>query len=543
MEKMTFEEKLKHCPPAEVWQEYCGFLSLSLPEYMNIQKRLLMEQVQLMAGCALGQRFFKGHVPATVEEFRARVPLTRFEDYADVLLPQREEMLPAKPVIWLHTTWEGGDFPSKRAPYTESMLETYKTNILAAMLLATSHGRGHFHVRPGCRVLYSLAPLPYATGMFPDLISSEIHLRFMPSVREARKMSFGQQMRTGYKLAAKHGMNLFFGMSSVLYGATRSLNMLGGEKAPSLRSLLGMSPRMIARLAMAKYRNRRDGTELRPRDLFKLDGFVCVGTDTVLYKNELEEAWGIRPLEIAGGTEPSCMGTETWSKNGLVFFPDACFYEFIPEMELYQEMETPGYIPKTYLMDELVAGQKYELVITVLKGGAFLRYRVGDIYRCLRLRNPADELDLPQFEYVDRIPTVIDIAGFTRITQREIEQVLSRSRLPVESWFAVKEYDEDGHSFLDLYVELKSDDEQAAVLDCQMLQELLSVYFRSYDGDYKDLKRLLGMDPLRITLLKTGTIARYRQQTGRRVPPVGTPREIVLDILRLQTAQEGGSPA
>lgn len=543
MEKMTFEEKLKHCPPAEVWQEYCGFLSLSLPEYMNIQKRLLMEQVQLMAGCALGQRFFKGHVPATVEEFRARVPLTRFEDYADVLLPQREEMLPAKPVIWLHTTWEGGDFPSKRAPYTESMLETYKTNILAAMLLATSHGRGHFHVRPGCRVLYSLAPLPYATGMFPDLISSEIHLRFMPSVREARKMSFGQQMRTGYKLAAKHGMNLFFGMSSVLYGATRSLNMLGGEKAPSLRSLLGMSPRMIARLAMAKYRNRRDGTELRPRDLFKLDGFVCVGTDTALYKNELEEAWGIRPLEIAGGTEPSCMGTETWSKNGLVFFPDACFYEFIPEMELYQEMETPGYIPKTYLMDELVAGQKYELVITVLKGGAFLRYRVGDIYRCLRLRNPADELDLPQFEYVDRIPTVIDIAGFTRITQREIEQVLSRSRLPVESWFAVKEYDEDGHSFLDLYVELKSDDEQAAVLDCQMLQELLSVYFRSYDGDYKDLKRLLGMDPLRITLLKTGTIARYRQQTGRRVPPVGTPREIVLDILRLQAAQEGGALA
>lgn len=543
MEKMTFEEKLKHCSPSEIWQEYCGFLSLSLPEYMNIQKRLLMEQIQLMAGCALGQRFFKGCTPRSVEEFRARVPLTRFEDYADVLLAQREDMLPAKPVIWLHTTWEGGDFPAKRAPYSESMLETYRTNILAAMLLATSHGRGQFHVRPGCRVLYSLAPLPYATGMFPDLIRSEIHLRFMPSVREARKMSFGQQMRTGYKLAAKHGMNLFFGMSSVLYGATRSMNMLGGDKAPGLRSLLGMSPRMIARLLMAKYRTRRDGTELRPRDLFKLDGFVCVGTDTALYKDELEDAWGIRPLEIAGGTEPSCMGTETWSKDGLVFFPDACFYEFIPEMELYQEMETPGYVPKTYLMDELVAGQKYELVITVLKGGAFLRYRVGDVYRCLRLRNPADELDLPQFEYVDRIPTVIDIAGFTRITRREIEQVLGRSRLPVADWFAVKEYDEAGHSFLNLYVELKADDEQAAVLDCRMLQELLSVYFRSYDGDYRDLKRLLGMDPLKITLLKTGTMARYRRQTGRRIPPVGAPREIVLDILRLQAMPEGGTQA
>ena len=107
-------------------------------------------------------------------------------------------------------------------------------------------------------------------------------------------------------------------------------------------------------------------------------------------------------------------------------------------------MENPGYVPHTYLMDELVAGQKYELVITVLKGGAFLRYRVGDVYRCLRLRNPADALDLPQFEYVDRIPTVIDIAGFTRITRREIETVLSRSRLPVADWLAVKEYDEAG---------------------------------------------------------------------------------------------------
>lgn len=543
MEKMTFEEKLKRCPPAEIWQEYCGFLSLSLPEYMEIQKRLLMEQVHLMAGCGLGQRFFKGHTPQTVEEFRARVPLTRFEDYADILLPQREDMLPAKPVVWLQTTWEGGDFPSKRAPYSESMLETYKTNILAALLLATSRGPGQFHVRPRCRVLYSLAPMPYATGMFPDLISSEIHLRFMPSVREARNMSFGQQMRTGYKLAARHGMNLFFGMSSVLYGATRSLNMLGGEKSGGLSSLLKMSPRMIWRVLSAKYRNRRDGTELKPRDLFKLDGFVCVGTDTALYKNELEDAWGIRPLEIAGGTEPSCLGTETWSKDGLVFFPDNCFYEFIPEMELRQEMEEPGYTPKTYLMDELVAGQKYELVITVLKGGAFLRYRVGDVYRCRRLRNPADKLELPQFEYIDRVPNVIDIAGFTRITQREIETVLSRSRLPVEAWLAVKEYDEAGHSFLNLYVELKTEDEQAAVLDCQMLQELLSVYFRSYDGDYKDLKRLLGMDPLKITMLKTGTIARYTAQTGRRVPPVGAAREIVLDLLHLQTQPEGGGTA
>lgn len=542
---MTFEQKLKKCPASEVWQEYCGFLDLSLSEYMQIQKRLLMEQVDLMAHCELGRRFFLKGVPTTLEEFREKVPLTRFEDYADVLLLQKEEMLPEKPVLWLHTTWEGGDFPSKRAPYTEAMLETYKRNIIGAMLLATSHGRNHFHVQPGMRVLYSLAPMPYATGMFPDLISSEIYLRFMPSVREARQMSFGQQMKKGYKLAVQHDMNLFFGMSSVLYGATKSLDTLlhGGAGKIRVRDILATSPRMMWRLLAALYRQKRDGIPIKPRDLFHLQGFVCVGTDTALYKNELEEAWGIRPLEIAGGTEPTCMGTETWSKNGLVLYPDACFYEFIPESELLREMEEDAYVPKTYLMDELVAGQKYELVITVLKGGAFLRYRVGDMYRCLRLKNPSDKIDLPQFEYVDRVPTVIDIAGFTRITQREIQKVIGLSRLPISAWFAVKEYDDDGRSYLNLYVELDPEDEQSISVGRQLLRDHLSLYFHSYDGDYKDLKRLLNVDPLRVTILKSGVVAQFQKENGCRVPPVGASRETVMEILRLQEkiTKEGGN--
>ncbi len=540
---MTFEQKLKKCSSSEIWQEYCGFLDLSLPEYMQIQKRLLMEQVELMSRCELGKRFFRKCVPSSVEEFRSTVPLTRFEDYADVLLPQKEEMLPEKPVIWLHTTWEGGDFPSKRAPYTESMLETYKRNIIGAMLLATSHERNHFNVQSGMRVLYSLAPLPYATGMFPDLISSEICLRFMPSVREARQMSFSQQMKKGYKLAVQHDMNLFFGMSSVLYGATKSLDaLLGGGGKTRLRDLLAINPRMLWRLIAAKYRQKRDGTPIKPKDLFHLKGFVCVGTDTALYKNDLEEAWGIRPLEIAGGTEPTCLGTETWSKNGLVFYPDACFYEFIPESELRREMEIPDYQPKTYLMDELVAGQKYELVITVLKGGAFLRYRVGDMYRCLRLQNPLDKIDLPQFEYVDRVPTVIDIAGFTRITKREIDKVIALSRLPIGAWFAVKEYDKDGRSYLNLYTELDQDDDQSVSFCRSLLRDHLSLYFRSYDGDYKDLRRLLNVDPLRVTLLKSGTVERYERENNCKVPTVGAPREVVLEILNMQEKpwQEGG---
>ena len=69
------------------------------------------------------------------------------------------------------------------------------------------------------------------------------------------------------------------------------------------------------------------------------------------------------------GTEPSFIGTETWNRNGLYFFPDACFYEFIPEAEMYKNLDDPSYVPRTICMDEVAAGEVYEIVLTVLKGG------------------------------------------------------------------------------------------------------------------------------------------------------------------------------
>lgn len=531
---MNFEEKLKKLSAEDIWQEYCGFLDFSLDEYMQVQQRLLMEQIELLSHCELGKRLFGDEAPKNMEEFRRRVPLTSYADYADVLLLKKTDQLPAPAVTWLKTTWEGGSMPAKWAPYSQAMLDTYKTNILCAMLLSTSNARGNFNVHSNARVLYSLAPMPYATGMFPDLIAPEIKLRFLPPVREARKMSFSQQTKKGYELGIKGGMDLFFGMSSILYGASRNLTSGVGGSGKGLAShLVGMNPIMLWRLLSGVYRSRRDGTPLLPKDLFRLDGFVCVGTDSAMYKDDLEAMWGYRPLELAGGTEPSCMGTETWSKNGLCFFPDACFYEFIPEAEMRRNLKDKTYTPRTYLMNELVANQNYELVITVLKGGAFARYRVGDVYRCLRLKNAADGIDFPQFEYLDRIPTVIDISGFTRITEREISKVLDLSYLPIENWFALKEYDENNHSFLHLYAEMKPGAQGDVATEKEIIREHLGVYFRYYDGDYKDLKKLLGVDPLQVTILKCGTLEKYRETFGEEIERINPPKERVINLLRL----------
>jgi len=534
---MTFKQELKKLNSSQIWQKYCGFLDISLEQYMQIQFRLLQEQLELYAGCELGNRIMGKVPPPTVTEFRKTVPLTTYDDYADILLLKQEELLPAPPVVWLETTWESGSRPAKVAPYTEQMLSVYKNNLLASLILASAKERGVFNVNSKQRVLYGLAPLPYATGLLPLTMSTEMDLQFFPPIKDALKMSFSEQNRAGFRQSMQRGVDLFFGMSSIIYAISKNFNIktAGGEK----RKLMIMHPLMLYRVLLAKYRSYRDGTPIYPKDIFRLNGLICVGNDSALFKDELERAWGCRPLEIAGGTEPTCLATETWKKDGLVFFPDACFYEFIPEGEMLRSLNDSNYTPRTFLMDELVANENYELVITVLKGGAFMRYRVGDVYRCLRLKSEQDAIALPQFEFVDRIPTVIDIAGFTRITQRAIEKVIRISRLPIADWCARKQYDDEKRSFMHMYVEIEEEDESRSAIINSLFREHMGIYFKHYDHDYNDLKRFLGVEPLQITLLKRGTLNEFSHRFGRRLSKINPPQEDIINLLYIQNGERG----
>lgn len=80
------------------------------------------------------------------------------------------------------------------------MLETYRNNILACLMLSTSTGRGKFNVRATDKILYALAPLPYATGLFPLALREEIGMEFLPPVKDAVKMTFSERNKLGFKM-------------------------------------------------------------------------------------------------------------------------------------------------------------------------------------------------------------------------------------------------------------------------------------------------------------------------------------------------------
>lgn len=537
---MRFEEKLKNLQPAAIWQEYCGFLDLDIEGYMQIQNRLMLEQISLWSNSGLGRLLLDGKRPETIEEFRKIMPLTTYGDYADVLLTKQEDMLPDKPIIWIQTTWEGGRNPIKVAPYTKGMLDTYKNNVLACMILSTSTAKGEFDVRSTDTFLYALAPLPYATGLYPLALNEEIGIEFLPPVKEAVKMTFSERNKKGFKLGLRKGIDYFFGLGSVAYFVSLSLSSMGGGKSKkeggefSHNNLFKYSPGMLLRIMRAKYQCKKENRDLKPKDLFKLKGFMCAGTDNACYKDDLEDLWGIRPMELFAGTEPSCIGAETWTRDGFYLFPDACFYEFIPEDEMYKSLDDPEYQPKTYLMQEVLPDEKYELVVTVLKGGAFVRYRVGDVYRCVGLENSADKTKIPRFKYVDRVPTIIDIAGFTRITENCVRDVVELSGLAVQGWIAVKEYTPQNRPRFHMYVEMKRESLTSSAIMRDILKEHLSVYFKYIDNDYKDLKRILGMDPLEITILKCGTFEEYERQKGKPIRAVNPSPYEVIELLEMQ---------
>ncbi len=73
-------ELLRQGRNEELWQMCCGFLSLNLGEFMDIQERLLLEQLELLNSCPLGKKIMHGAKPKTLEEFRRQVAWTTYED-------------------------------------------------------------------------------------------------------------------------------------------------------------------------------------------------------------------------------------------------------------------------------------------------------------------------------------------------------------------------------------------------------------------------------------------------------------------------------
>jgi len=496
----TVGELLKQGRYEELWQRCCGFIDLSLEDFMKIQRRLLSEQLELLKRCELGRYIMNGADPYNVEEFREQVPLTTYDDYAPYLLEKREDVLPKKPALWQYTSGKSGEYPFRWAPVTAEQLKAIEPLIFAMLFFSGCKQRNEIAFKEHDKVLYGMAPPPYATGTMARVFPHK-QFDFLPPVEEAEKMSFEERMQRGFELALSEGLDVCLTLSSVAVAIGDRFKQKSNNT--NIKALL-KRPKAISRLVRGLIKSKLAHRPLLPKDLWSLKGLITFGIDSSIYREKIKETWGIEPLEFHGCTEVVLIAMQTWDHQGMTFIPHLSFFEFIPEEESIRSREDPTYQPSTLLLDEVKPGN-YELVITSLHGGPFVRYRLGHLIKITSLRNEQLNIDIPQMVFLSRVDDQIDIAGFTRLSEKIIWQAIENAGLVYDDWTARKEVKDK--PALHLYVELKEDGVTAEQVAASVHEEL-----KKLDTPYAELESFTGLRPLEVTLLPQNAFQLYKQR-------------------------------
>jgi hypothetical protein len=527
-------ELLREGRKDELWQMCCGFFDLNLDQFMFIQRRLMQEQLELLKASELGRKIMKGAMPSTIDEFRAIVPLTTYSDYMPELTEKREATLPTCPAQWVRTSGYTGKYAAKWIPLTERFVEEFEKLAGGLVLLCMADYRGDVRkVKQHLKVLSTFASPPYASGVIASLLQQALNCDFLPS--NAADLTFIDKVKKGFAQALDEGLDGFGGLPSVLVTVGEQLKQQSGSlDKKELLKRRGALVRVLKGLVKA----RLAGRPMLPRDLWTVKGIIGGGTDSAVFRKRVVELWGRAPLELYAGSEGGIYAVQAWDRSTMTFVPNLNFFEFIPERELFKWQMDHSYRPKTVLLDEVIAGEAYEIVLTNLHGCALTRFRVGDVVRITSLRNEAAGIDIPQMVFERRADDLIDIAGFGRLTERVIWEAVESTGVPYVDWTARKELMGE-QAVLHVYMEparfpAPSEAAYAAALYRQ---------FRELDKRYDfNIYAIFGEEeqppvdlPLRISYLPSGAFSRYilrRQNEGADLghlkPPHINPSDTVI---------------
>ncbi len=523
------------------WERFTGFRNLTVQQFCEIQEQLLGEQIRTIGGSKLGSRLLRMTKPEDVEEFRRTIPLTTYADYTKYLNPSARADLPAFEYMWAHTT--GAQARYKYVPYTRRAYTRMLDNLMGAFILSTAREPGDVRIGPGSSIMYNVPPRPYLSGYAAFGMERRFGLKGVIEPVVAEHMEFKTKIRTNFETAIERKVDLIVSMTSVLVSAGEQFSESFSRKkakSTSAKKHPSRSWRSKFRLGTAVLKAALRGRKPRAGDVWNTKGIIGWGVDTPVFRDRVEGHWGMSPREIYACTEGGVMGMQGRDAAGMVFSPYMNFVEFLPSKEAAKMENDSSYQGNTHLLEEVVAGEMYEVVISSFYGMPFVRYRLGHQIRFLEKSTSAIESGLPEFEFLGRSDDRLDIAGFTRIDEKTMWQAVERTGLPIGSWTARTE-SRDGKPVLHLYAEANGSMSEADA------EDKIHAALRVEDDFYRDLEDMLGIRPLEITLLPPGTWDRYydsRLKQGLQLHDLVPPRmnSTVNDVSDLMTFAQEGEP-
>lgn len=512
-----------------IWRKYCGFLDLNLEQFMNIQESLLLQQIQKLRRSDLGKRLLGDRIPGSIQEYRDMVSLTTYEDYLADLDAGIDVTLPETPHVWASTFGNGGS--SRRVPYTKEAYDRALDNLMAVFILSCSRKRGQSTLVEGDRVLYNVAPAPYLSGILAAGASDTFNLQSVMPPGLHDDMDFREKITLGYEMSLRTGVDIMIAMTSVLVKTANEFNGMSGKQGISRHF---KHPAQAARVIRAYLKSKLERRHILPRDLWPVKALIGWGIDTSIYREHVHHYWGAYPYEFHACTEAGIMAVQSWTRRGLTLIPHSNFYEFIPESEWVKSRRNVFYEPRTVLLPEVQEGERYELVISSFFGMPFARYRLGHLVRVTALEDAEAGICLPQIVFETRADDLIDIAGFTRISEKTVTQAIANCNLPFVDWTIRKEIREE-KPVLHIYMETDSTLGEVEMAD-MIHRELINT-----DPGYHDLVQLMELCPLELTRLGWDSFNRYYEQKQRqglalglsRPPRVNAPDQVIDELAGL----------
>jgi hypothetical protein len=496
------------------WDISLGFLDWDVAQTLSYQDAMLSEQLNRLSSGSLGRSLLGNRTITSAKGLREAVPLSDYDAYKDTLGARRSDVLGEQPADWLVTSGRSDGLP-KWVPLTADARSQLAKATLGLFIAATARERGEVRLPSSLRLLNMTAPPPYMSGTAVAAFADSRlwpHRLFPPNDPTTDALPFESRMALGFDTASKEGVDFAMSYSSVLAGIGASF---ARRQLPFSHSAGAEAHEEV----------------MLPKDLWNLQGIIAGGMDARLFRRQIEEQWGCDPLELLGSTECLFYGMQTWDRSTITLIPHFNYFEFIRSGDL----DLPGSDlrqPSTLKLDELSVNEVYELVVTNLLGGALVRYRTGELLKLTALSNAASGVQLPQFEYFGQRTDLIELAGFARLSETVIERAIASSNLPYVEWIAAKEVDR-GQPVLHLRIELAGQTFVEAEVE-----SLIDSALRRLDTDWRDLEDIVGVRPLRVSLLATGSFAHYRETvTTKPIPRINAPVTAVERLDRAASAR------
>ena len=172
-------------------------------------------------------------------------------------------------------------------------------------------------------------------------------------------------------------------------------------------------------------------------------------------------------------------------------------------------------------------------MISNFYGGVLVRYRMGDLFEVIANKDEEIGSELPQMKFYSRSDDLIDLGSFLRLTEREIWKTIEATGLEYSDWVARKHITEENPT-LHLYIEMAGSGNTSE----EKVQEMIRQSFSDHFTDYNDMKEMLRIEPVMVTLLPKGSFSAYMKSKmeagadlGHLKPPHMKPSDEILKML------------